>query len=277
MTVPSSTSGRRGVRASPTGSRTAPGTAAEWLPPSALVGAVLLLWQGAVQALGVPRWLLPSPTDIGAALIGSRDLLAFHGWVTLQEVLVGFALSFVVGVVLAVAIVYSRTLERAVYPFVIASQTIPVVAIAPILLIWFGYGLLPKVIVVALICFFPIVVNTVDGLRSVDPELVKLLRSMGASRRQIFMKAQVPASLPFLMSGTKVAVAVSVIGAVIGEWVGASSGLGYLMVRSASQFQTARVFASIVVLSVMGIALFQILAFSERFVIPWHTNSNGKR
>lgn len=242
----------------------------EWLPPTALILALIAIWQVAATTLQVPRWLLPSPSDIGGAIVSSSELLALHGWVTLQEVAVGFLLSLVVGVVLAIAIAYSRTLERAIYPFVIASQTIPVVAIAPILLIWFGYGLLPKVIVVALICFFPIVVNTVDGLRSVDPELVNLMRTLGASRWQIFTKAQFPASLPLLFSGTKVAIAVSVIGAVIGEWVGASAGLGYLMVRSASQFQTARVFAAIVVLSVMGIALFCLAALLERLLLPWY-------
>lgn len=243
---------------------------AEWLPPAVLVVAFLLLWQLAAMVFAVPTWLLPTPADIAGALISSSDLLARHGWVTLQEVLIGFAFAFVVGVALAIAIAYSRTIEKAVYPFVVASQTVPVIAIAPILLIWFGYGLLPKVIVVGLICFFPIVVNMVDGLRSVDPDLANLMRSMGASRWQIFAKAQLPSSLPFLFSGTKVAIAVSVIGAVMGEWVGSSAGLGYFMVRSASQFQTARVFAAVVVLSVMGIALFGAAGLSERYLLPWH-------
>ncbi len=253
------------------------GWLAEWLPPAALVAAFLLMWQGAAEMLGVPAWLLPSPTDIVEALISSSQLLAQHAWVTLQEVLVGFAFSFVVGVGLAIAIAYSRTVEKAVYPFVVASQTVPVIAIAPILLIWFGYGLLPKVIVVALICFFPIVVNMVDGLRAVDSDLVNLMRSMGASRWQVFTKAQIPTSLPYLFSGTKVAIAVSVIGAVIGEWVGASAGLGYFMVRSAAQFQTARVFAAVVVLSVMGIALFGAAGMSERYLLPWHYSQKRKR
>ncbi len=259
--------------ASPAG-REARLTLTAWLPPSVLVAALLLAWQLAAAVLQVPRWLLPAPTDIVAALYSSWELLARHGWATLQEVLAGFAVSFVVGVLLAIAIAYSRTMERALYPFVIASQTIPVIAIAPILLIWFGYGLLPKVIVVALISFFPIVVNMVDGLRSVDPDLVRLLQSMGATRWQIFAKAQLPASLPFLLSGTKVGIAVSVIGAVIAEWVGASAGLGYFMVRSASQFQTARVFAAIAVLSVMGVALFALVALSERYILPWYRRAN---
>jgi ABC-type nitrate/sulfonate/bicarbonate transport system permease component len=242
----------------------------EWIPPAGLMFLFLVIWQIAAIVLGVPRWLLPAPTDILEALVASSQLLATHTWVTFQEVLIGFSLAFVVGIALATAIAYSRSLERAIYPFIIASQTIPVIAIAPILLIWFGYGLLPKVIVVALICFFPLVVNTVDGLRSVDPDMVNLLRTLGATRWQIFAKAQLPTSLPYLFSGTKVAVAVSVIGAVIGEWVGASAGLGYYMVRSASQFQTARVVAAIAVLSVMGIALFSLVALSERFLLPWY-------
>jgi len=243
---------------------------AQWLPSAGLVVAALAIWQVAAAALQVPRWLLPSPTDIAEAMVTNRNPLLRHTWVTLEEVLVGFALAFAVGVALAIAIAYSRTLERTIYPFVIASQTVPVVAIAPILLIWFGYGLLPKVIVVALICFFPITVNMVDGLRSVDPELVSLMRTMGASRWQIFSKAQLPTSLPFLFSGTKVSIAVSVIGAVIGEWVGASAGLGYYMVRSASQFQTAAVFGAIVVLSALGIALFALVALLERRALPWY-------
>ncbi len=244
--------------------------AAEWLPPLGLVAVVIALWQGATTALQLPRWLLPSPIDIIGAFQTSGELIAAHSWITLQEVLIGFGLAFVVGVLLAIAIAHSRTLERAIYPFVIASQTVPVVAIAPLLLIWFGYELLPKVIVVALICFFPICVNMVDGLRSVDPDLVHLLRTLGSSQWQLFTKAQFPASLPFLFSGTKVAIAVSVIGAVMGEWVGASAGLGYFMVRSASQFQTARVFAAIVVLSLMGIALFALASLAERVFLPWY-------
>lgn len=247
------------------------------MPPTALVIGLLATWQLLSVALAFPKWLLPSPVDIVDAMGSARELLVQHAMVTLEEVLVGFAGAFAVGVSLAVAIAYSRTVERAVYPFVVASQTVPVVAIAPLLLIWFGYGLLPKVIVVALICFFPIVVNMVDGLRAIDPDLISLMRSMGASRWQLFVKAQLPTSLPFLFSGTKVAIAVSVIGAVMGEWVGASAGLGYFMVRSASQFQTARVFAAVVVLSVMGIALFGIASVLEHYMLPWyHDTRRGK-
>jgi len=197
-------------------------------------------------------------------------MLLGHTWVTLEEVLLGFGLSLSGGVVLAVLIAYSRTLERSIYPLVIASQTIPIIAIAPLLLIWVGYGVGPKVIVVALIAFFPIVVNTVDGLKSADRDMINLMRTLGASRWQIFTKVQVPTSLPFLFSGVRVAIAVSVIGAVIGEWVGSSQGLGYLMIRSKPQFLTERVFAAIFILSVMGVGLFLIVGLVERYMIPWH-------
>lgn len=243
---------------------------AGWVAPSALVLALLVVWQALSETLRVPRWFLPSPADIARTLLDTRDLLIRHSLITLQEIAVGFAIAFVLGITLAIAIAYSQVLERTLYPFVIASQTLPVMAIAPLLLIWFGYGLLPKVIIVALVCFFPIVVNTVDGLRSVEPELVNLMRTMGASRWQLFIKAQLPTSLPFLFSGTKIAIAVSVIGAVIGEWVGASSGLGYFMVRSQAQLQTSRVFAALVVLSIMGVSLFVGASMLERRLLPWY-------
>ena len=172
--------------------------------------------------------------------------------------------------------ILSRTLERAIFPFVIASQMIPVIVVAPLLLIWVGYGLTPKVIVVALIAFFPIVVNMVDGLKSVEPDMVSLMRTLGASRWQIFTKVQLPSSLPFLFSGIRIAIAVSVIGAVIGEWVGSSEGLGYLMIRSKPQFLTERVFAAIAVLSAMGIALFVLAGIAERLAIPWWHSEKRK-
>ncbi len=244
--------------------------AARWLPPLAIILAVLALWQLATALYHIPRWLLPSPSAIGRELVASHTLLLSHTWVTLEEAVLGFGVSLVSGVALAIVIAYSRTLERAVYPFVIASQTIPVIAIAPLLLIWLGYGVGPKVVVVALIAFFPIVVNTVDGLRSADADMVNMMRTLGAGRWQIFTKVLAPTSLPYLFSGVRVAVAVSLIGAVIGEWVGSSKGLGYLMIRSKPQFLTERVFAAIFILSIMGIALFAAVGLVERYAIPWH-------
>ena len=227
--------------------------AVRWLPPLAIMIGLLGIWEAYVRIFDVQKWLLPAPSVIFETMIESAGLLFRHTVTTVEEVIVGFAMALAAGVILASIIALSRTIERAIYPFVIASQTIPIIVIAPLLLIWIGYGLAPKFIVVALIAFFPIVVNTVDGLKSVDHDSVRLMRTLGASRLQIFMKLQLPTSLPFLFSGAKIAVAVSVIGAVIGEWVGSSQGLGYLIIRWKSQFLTERVFAAIVVLSVMGI------------------------
>ncbi|MBI4282769.1 MAG: ABC transporter permease [Chloroflexi bacterium] len=247
-----------------------PSLIGQWAPPAALILLALAAWEGTVRLFHVARWLLPPPSSIGAELVESRSLLLRHTWVTLEEVLLGFALALVVGIALAAAIAYSRIVERAAYPFVIASQTIPIIAIAPLLLIWIGYGIWPKVIVVVLISFFPIVVNTVDGLKSADPDMLNMMRTLGASRWQLFAKVQAPSSLPFLFSGVRIAIAVSVIGAVIGEWVGASAGLGYLMTRSAPQFLTDRVFAAIFILSIMGIALFASVVLAERYALPWY-------
>lgn len=241
-----------------------------WAAPGAIILIVLAAWEAAVRLFQVERWLLPSPSAIGAELVESRDLLLRHTLVTLEEVVIGFALALVVGIAAAMAIAYSRIVERAAYPFVIASQTVPIIAIAPLLLVWIGYGIWPKIIVVVLISFFPIVVNMVDGLKSVDPDMLNMMRSLGAGRRQIFTKVQAPSSLPFLFSGVRVAIALSVIGAVIGEWVGASAGLGYLMTRSAPQFLTERVFAAIFILSVMGVALFALVVLVERLALPWN-------
>ena len=218
----------------------------------------------------IPAWKLPAPSAIGMELWVSRGLLLGHTWVTVEEVLIGFAVALLSGVTLACLINYSRTLERVIYPGIVASQTIPIIVIAPLLLIWLGYGIQHKVFVVALISFFPIVVNTVDGFKSTDPDMVNLLKTLGANRWQIFRNVHVPSSLPFLFSGIKIAITVSVIGAVIGEWVGSSEGLGYLAIRSKSQFLSERVYATVVLLSLMGIGLFLIAGALERVMLPWY-------
>lgn len=240
-----------------------------WLVPLLALALGLLAWEVLVRLRDTPTWFIPRPTEVGRELIESRALIWRHTWTTLQEMLVGLLLAFVLGVGLAVAISASRLVERAVYPAIVASQAVPIIALAPILLIWFGYGMTPKVIVVVLTCFFPIVVSMVDGLRAADSDALALLRSMGASRWQIMRIVRVPAALPALFSGTRIAAAWSVIGALVGEWVGASSGLGYLMTRSASQFQTPRLYAAVFVAAALGITLFALVALAERVALPW--------
>jgi ABC-type nitrate/sulfonate/bicarbonate transport system permease component len=232
--------------------------------------AVLGGWQAYAVLSGIRESTLPRPTQVAHALYADRSLLVSNGWVTLKEILVGFAVSIALGVALASLIHTSRVIERAVYPWLVASQMVPIPAVAPILVIWTGFDIRPKVIVIALVSFFPIVVNTIDGLKAVDPELVSLLKTLGASRLQRFRIAQLPAALPFLFSGLKVAAAFSVIGAVFGEWVGSSSGLGYLILTYNNQTATTDMFAVIFVLSLIGICLFVIVGLVERLLLPWY-------
>lgn len=255
------------------------GEAGRWLAPIGLVGVGLAVWEAAVRAAGTPPWLLPAPSAVGNTLWVDRGLLVDHAAVTLAEIVIGFALALVLGVLLAAAIDASVVLARALYPLIVASQTVPIPALAPLLLIWLGYGLAPKVVVTALVAFFPIVVSTVDGLRASDRDILALLRSLGAGKWARFRLARLPQALPFVFSGARVAVAVSVIGAVFGELVGAKAGLGYLLTRSTAQFQTARVFAAIVVLSLIGVGLFGLVALAERVLLPWRrwTIDDGTR
>lgn len=237
--------------------------------PLLILIGFILFWEVAVRIAETPRWMLPPPSAIIESFRTEYRLLLRHTWVTLIEVVLGFGLALLAGLAVGIAIDASRILERAIYPLIIASQTVPMVALAPLMLIWFGYGLTPKILITALIGFFPIAVNTVDGLKSTDREVLALLRSMGASRGMRFRIARIPAALPLIFSGARVAITFCVIGAVFGELVGASEGLGYLMQRAASQFQTARVFAAIVILALMGIGLFSLVTLIERLVLPW--------
>jgi putative hydroxymethylpyrimidine transport system permease protein len=240
-----------------------------WAPPAALVLAGLAAWEIAARAGWVQDYLLPAPTEVARALVDDRQLLLDDAWVTGQEVVLGFALALAAGVAIAVALHLSALARRAVYPLVVASQAVPVIVIAPILVIWFGFGMTPKLIVIALICFFPIVVNTLDGLRAVDPAQVKMLRTLGAGRWALLRRLELPAALPYLFSGAKVAVAVAVIGAVFGELVGSDAGLGHAIQVGTAQLLTARVFAAVAILSAMAIALFGLVSLIERRTVPW--------
>ena len=254
------------------------GAMRRWLPPVAIVVALLGAWELAARleviadALKLEPFLVPSPSEIAEALWQDRGLLAENAWVTLQEVLAGFALAVVAGAGFAVVLHLSPTLRRAFYPLLVASQTVPIVVVAPILVVWLGFGIGPKLAIVALICFFPITVNTLDGLGSVDPDLVKMMRTLDAGRWQTLRRIEAPTALPYFLSGAKIAVAVAVIGAVFGEWAGSSSGLGHLIQEASAQLQTARTFAAVVVLSAIAIALFALLAALERRIAWWGPN-----
>jgi ABC-type nitrate/sulfonate/bicarbonate transport system permease component len=245
------------------------------LAPVALVVIALGAWELAARwevladALSIEPFLIPAPSDIADALWVDRDLLADDTWVTLQEVVLGFGLALAAGLAFAAALHLSESLRRAFYPVLVASQAVPIIVVAPILVVWFGFGITPKLLIIALICFFPITVNTLDGLRSVDPDLIKLMRTLDASRLRIFTRAEAPSALPYAFSGAKVAVAVAVIGAVFGEWSGSSSGLGHLMLQASAQLETARLFAAVVVLSALAVSLFALLSVLERRIAWW--------
>jgi ABC-type nitrate/sulfonate/bicarbonate transport system permease component len=250
-----------------------------WLYPIAVLAGLLVAWELWVLVADTPRWMLPPPIAIVEAMRDDHDLLLHHTRVTLLEIFLGFSLSLVTGLLIGIAISQSSILERAMYPLIIASQTIPMVALAPLMLIWFGYGLLPKILITALVGFFPIAVNTVDGLRTADRDVLALLTSMGAGRWQQFRLVRFPSALPLVFSGARVAITLCVIGAVFSELVGASEGLGYLMQRSASQFQTPRIFACIFILATLGIGFFAIVSVLERLVLPWRryiTDESGR-
>lgn len=248
-----------------------------WLPPAALLLLALLGWEAVVRLGGVPPWLLPPPSALPGALFDARAVLLRHTLVTLGEVVLGLGASVVVGLVFAVAIAWSPTLERAFYPLVVASQTVPLPVLAPPLIILLGYGITPKIFLVALIGFFPIVVNTVDGLRGVDRELLDLLRTFGATRRQIFAKVRWPAALPFFFSGLRVAAPFSVIGAVFGELIGASAGLGYYIRQQTPYFHTAEVYGATLILALLGIGFFLLIRGLEWLALPWRRARGGGR
>jgi len=246
-----------------------------WLLPALLLAGLIGAWQiaagsGALAgALNLEPFLVPSPAEIGSSLWENRALLAENGWVTLREVLLGFVFALVAGLGFAVLLHLSETLRRASYPLLIASQTIPIIAIAPILVVWLGFGIWPKLAIVTLVCFFPITINTLDGLRATEPDAIKLMRTLDASRWQILRRVEAPGALPYAFSGARIAAVFTTIGALFGEWVGSNSGLGHQILLDNGQLETARMFAAVVVLSLIALSLFGLIALAERRIVTW--------
>ena len=242
----------------------------------ALILILLGLWQAAVHLFSIPDYLLPAPTEIVSAL---RDWHVLGGatWVTLQEVIYGFSIALVAGVLIAIALHSSALLRRAIYPLLIGSQTVPIIVIGPILVVILGYNIFPKLIIVALICFFPIVVNTLDGLGSVSNDYILMMRTLDASRIAIFRRVEFPASLPMMFTGIRIAVTYAAIGAVVGEWAGSTNGLGYAMLEAEPNLQIARIFAIIVILTGISVVLFTIVSIIQRLVIPWANTANSRK
>jgi len=236
-----------------------------------LVGAILIVaaWALACWAGNLPTVVLPTPDKVLNAFISRFDLLMSEGWVTLKETLYGFILAVVLGIPMAVAVANSRPLNLMFYPLLIGLQSVPKVALAPIILVWLGTGIESKLAIVWLVAFFPIIVDTTAGLRSTPRELVELAQSLRATPMQIFLKVQFPAALPFVITGAKVAITLAVIGAVIGEFVGSSEGLGYLLLSATSQLDTPLAFAALFALSFMGVFVYLLVELAERLAAPW--------
>jgi NitT/TauT family transport system permease protein len=242
---------------------------AEYVVPALTLIGALALWEAVIRAFKVPNFVMPAPSAILGEGWEWRYRFIGHTWVTLYETLGGFALSIAVGVPLAVLIVYSPALRSALYPLIVLAQSVPKIAIAPVLLLVIGHGEFPKVIVAFLVAFFPVVVDTATGLAATPPELLDLSRSYRASAFKTFMKVRLPMALPFFFAGAKVAITLSVIGAVVGEFVGSDKGLGYVILSATSYWKTELAFSSMILLSLMAIVLFGAVSLVERLTCPW--------
>lgn len=237
---------------------------------------VLVLWEFANPLFHVPKYVLPSPSDIVAGTIKQPQALLFNSWVTLQEVLEGFALGVIVSIPLALAIVSWRTVERVVYPFLVAFQAVPKVALAPILVVWFGFGMGSKVTLGFVTAMFPIVINTVIGLRQTPVEMIHLMRSLGATRLQIFTKVRLFAAAPYIFGGLKVGITLAVVGAVVGEFIASNHGLGNMLLAANNAFDTALLFGIVVLLSLISIGLFYLVELIEVLVLPKPLRRTGE-
>ena len=240
------------------------------LAPFAGILVFLVVWEIGVKIFKAPAYLLPAPSVIFHTGVAEFPKLAAHGWVTLYEMLLGYGLAVVVAIPLAIAITSSERFDRFTMPTLLFFQVVPKVAVAPLFLVWFGVGVLPKVLVAFLISFFPIVIDAAVGLRSMSAEMRDLARSMGATRMQVFARFRLPTSLPYLFSGLKVAATLAVAGAVVGEFVGADKGLGYLLLVTNSNLETALMFATLFALTIIGLLFFYAVELLEALLIPWH-------
>jgi ABC-type nitrate/sulfonate/bicarbonate transport system permease component len=237
----------------------------EILPPLLILAVALTLWEVAVKSFDIPPWLLPAPTDIVDRFFKTTTLW-YHTGFTVLEALAGFLISAILGVSLSAGIVHSRFLERGVFPYVIVSNAIPIIAIIPLLTIWFGFGIAPKIMICAIISFFPIVTNTTRGLKSADRRIIEFMRSINATRSEILFKVQLPSALPFIFASFKIAASLALVGAVVGEFYSSDLGLGYLIITSATQLRTDLLFVAIAVLAALGVGSFTLFGYLERKV-----------
>lgn len=242
----------------------------DFWPAAATFLLLLVVWEGAVAALAVPKVVLPSPSAIGALFAQRPDLFARNALVTLKEFGIGLAASILIGIPLGVAAAKIGWFARSLYPVIVATQSVPKLALAPLFVVWLGFGTFPKAVIAFLIAFFPIMVNTAIGLAGVDRDLGMLARSLGFSAWQRFVKFELPAALPMIFAGLKVAAPFAVIGAVVGEFIGADAGLGKLTLTASTTLNTTLLFAALTLLAVMGLVSYLAVALAERWLLPWH-------
>ncbi|MFD9907528.1 ABC transporter permease [Streptomyces sp. NPDC059063] len=243
--------------------------------PLALLAVCFGAWWVIAAADWVEPYLLPSPGATFDVLLDKPGYLWEHGWVTTYETVLGFLIAVGVGVLSAVIMVYSTTVEKTLYPILLFAQVVPKIAIAPLFVVWLGFGIAPKIVIAVLIAFFPVVISMVTGLKSVDPEMLQLSATMGARPWQTFLKIRLPASLPHLFSGLKVAVTLAVTGAVVGEFVGADEGLGFVILQANGNLDTPMLFAGLLVMSLIGVVLFVLVEAAEKLLLPWHASRRG--
>ncbi len=231
--------------------------------------AVLVLWEVLVKVTDVPVFILPAPSEIIQYTFQNLELLAPQAWATIWATALGFSLSVAFGITLSVAIIWSRTFEDAIYPLVVMTQVIPKIALAPLLVIYLGFGVEPKVFMAFLISFFPMVINTTLGMKSVSVELLELLATLKATKWQILVKVRLFRAIPYMVEGAKIAITLAVIGTIVAEFTAGSSGLGYLIAASAANLQTVQGFSAIIILSIIGIALFEVISIGGGLLTPW--------
>lgn len=234
-----------------------------------LMVVVTAIWEGAIWLFHVPTFVLPAPSAVVRSLIESRAQLATAAVATSLEILLGFALAAVAGVAIALMIVHFERFGRALYPLIVLFQNVPKVALAPIFILWFGFDLAPKVALIVAIAFFPVAIDMLAGLQSVNSSFVALMQSVGASRNKILLRVRIPHSLPYLMAGLKVAITFSVIGAIVGEFAGASQGLGYVIQFASTQLDTPKIFSALLVVSALGLVFYYAVEVAERVLVPW--------
>ena len=231
---------------------------------------LIVLWQWITYFFKVPKYILPSPLDIIGSLIYSRKVLWHHSLTTLYEAGIGFILAIIFALVIAIMMNQWKLLGMSLYPILVISQTVPIIALAPLIMIWMGFGSLPKIVIVVIVCFFPISVSVVEDLSILDQDLINMMKVMGANKFQTFLKVKLPSTLPSFFAGLKIAATYSIMGAIIGEWLGAQSGLGIFMTRTMSSFRTSDLFASIAIVVVLSMVLFKIIEWIGKKAMPWN-------